>query len=151
MIDNFDSHDPDPITRRDWVLLWAAVALACGLFCTEAKAQDRTVRIDGFDNRQRAQVLRAVNERNAAGEHYQIVEGVPAKVIIGALPGDGKGRLATTFNAGPVSIVSVYVDALGVRDLCGIVEHELGHVEGRQHDDHGVMAARYSAETRCGK
>jgi putative peptidase family protein len=39
--------------------------------------------------------------------------------------------------------VGVYLDRIGMRDLGGIVMHELGHVLGLGHSEGGLMAARY--------
>jgi hypothetical protein len=125
------------------------------------------LRIDpAFDLRDRARILKAINEWNYAlnGQLRFEVSTAPFDPAIrpatnGAAGGWAIQRvdsrhevirapayakaLAVTVGYGRNGNVFVVSDRLGRRDLTGIMLHEFGHVLGARHDDHGRLMSPY--------
>lgn len=117
--------------RKSLPLLAALALGAC------AGQQEQVWFSPQFSMADRAQILRAVNEAKLTSSLV---------VVDNPLPG---GTLADTMGG----LVQFDLRKIGFnRDLCGIALHEIeAHVQGRGHADHGVRAAFYNEETRCGR
>jgi hypothetical protein len=122
------------------------------------------LRIAGpFDLGDRARILRAVNEWNVALNgfvRFAIVD-EPVTLTAGprqlrswtimaangvgprAAPGPTIALAHTQAVPGAGGLMIVYRDRIGMRDLGGVVMHELGHVLGLGHGEKGLMAAHY--------
>ena len=116
-----------------------------------------------FSPGDRAKILRAINEWNAALNgfvRFTIVEdssvaaanarpsrpwsimaaqGISPRVV----PGPTIALAHTQPLPGAGGLMIVYVDRIGTRDLGSVVMHELGHVLGVGHGEKGLMAALY--------
>ncbi|MPZ34244.1 MAG: matrixin family metalloprotease [Rhodospirillales bacterium] len=122
------------------------------------------LRITGsFSLGDRAKILRAVNEWNVALNgfvRFAIVDDAAAPAadarqprpwtIMAAqgvgprvAPGPTTALAHTQPVPGAGGLMIVYLDRIGMRDLGGVVMHELGHVLGLGHGERGLMAAHY--------
>lgn len=145
MIDDFKSHDSDPITTWDRVLLVIALIAALAvLSIKDADAADLRLSIDpGFSNYERAVVLQVANEWNVALAGTRRIE-----------IGDGDWTLVETNATALVNAaqcegghtdsahkkIEIHPNCIHPGALAPFLRHELGHVLGLFHMPGTVMA-----------
>ncbi|HZX86210.1 MAG TPA: matrixin family metalloprotease [Reyranella sp.] len=127
-------------------------------------AETVPLRITGsFSLGDRAKILRAVNEWNVALNgfaRFAILDdsGAPTTdsrqprpwTVMAArgvgprvAPGPTIALAHTQAVPGAGGLMIIYLDRIGMRDLGGVVMHELGHVLGLGHGERGLMATHY--------